>query len=187
VSNENVSGERAIILVGMMGTGKSTVGALLARRLGRAFVDTDQAVEEAARCRIRELFEREGEAGFRRRERAAIEAAVARGGVVALGGGAMAQPGMPAWLAERGHVIWLQADAETILSRVGEADERPLLAGLDPDARRGRLEGLIRDRAAAYGQAECKIDATGPPDQVVAAIEAALRRASIQATRDERA
>jgi shikimate kinase len=184
VSKGNASGGGTIFLVGMMGAGKSTVGARLAARLGRPFLDTDRAVEAAAGRTIPEIFERDGEAVFRRLEREAIEEAAAAGAVVALGGGAMAQPGMPAWLESRGRVVWLRVDVETILSRVGDAEDRPLLADLDRSARRERLEALLAERVAAYGRAELEIDASGPPDRVAEEIAAALGVEASDSVRD---
>jgi len=174
VSKQSASQNEAIFLVGMMGTGKSTVGALLAARLERPFIDTDEAVERAAGRSIPEIFEREGEAAFRRREREAIQEAAGAGAVVALGGGAMAQPGMSEWLTAHGHAVWLRADAETILARVGDAEERPLLAGLDPEARRERIESLLAERASAYANAQLTVDAAPPPDAVASEIARAL-------------
>ena len=164
----------SIFLVGMMGAGKSTVGPRLAARLGRAFVDTDHAVEERAGRTVARIFEEDGEAAFRRLEREAIEAAASERAVVALGGGAMAQPGAPDWLAARGTVVWLKADAATLLARIGDASSRPLLAGLAPEAQRARLETLMAEREAAYAQAGLHVDATADAAQVVDDIVAAL-------------
>jgi len=112
-------------LVGMMGAGKTEVGRRLAVRLGRPFVDSDAEVEVEAGATVAEIFAREGEAGFRRRERAAIERVAGTSAVVSLGGGAMAQPGMPARLAGSGRTVYLRARPETLLARVGAAEERP--------------------------------------------------------------
>lgn len=141
----------------MMGAGKSAVGRRLAARLGLAFVDTDAEIERRAGASVREIFEREGEAGFRGRERAAIEA-VAGPAVVALGGGAIAQPGAAEHLAARGTVVYLRARPETLLARVGDAEARPLLRGLPPEARRERLRGLLAEREAAYATASVIVD-----------------------------
>lgn len=164
----------SIFLVGMMGAGKSTVGPRLAARLGRPFVDTDHAVEERAGRPVAEIFAEEGEAAFRRLEREAIEAAAGERAVVALGGGAMAQPGAPDWLARHGTVVWLKTDAATLLARIGDASSRPLLAGLAPEAQRERLETLMAEREAAYAQAGLHVDATADAAQVVDDIVAAL-------------
>lgn len=158
----------------MMGAGKSTVGPALAARLGRVFLDTDREVEREARVPVAEIFSREGEAGFRERERAAIEAAHQRAAVVALGGGAIVQPGMADRLAEQGTVVWLEADPATILERIGDAESRPLLAGLDPAGQRAKLEVLLEDRKPYYARAAIRVDATKAPEAVVDEIVAVM-------------
>jgi 3-dehydroquinate synthase len=166
-----------VFLVGMMGCGKSSVGRALAARLGRAFVDSDEEVERTARATIAELFAREGEAGFRARERRAIArtAGDRRGPVVALGGGAIAQPGMADRLARAGTVVWLRASPATLAARVGEAAERPLLAGRAPAERERRLSELLAERAAHYATAALQVDTDARDvDGVVEAIMAEL-------------
>lgn len=142
-----------------MGSGKSTVGRLLAERLNRPFVDADAEIERAAGAKVSEIFAREGEAGFRARERAAIEAAAGSGAIVALGGGAIAQEGAAGRLAASGTIVYLRARPETLLRRVGEDDTRPLLQGLGRAARRERLERLLSERAQYYEQARIVIEA----------------------------
>lgn len=138
----------------MMGSGKSSVGEALAARLGVPFVDTDREIEKGAGCRIPEIFAREGEAGFRRRERKVIESLQASGSVVALGGGAVSQPGIAGPLGARGGcVVWLRARPDTLLARLGHAPDRPLLAGLEPEARAVRLGELLAAREADYAAA----------------------------------
>lgn len=149
---------RTVWLVGMMGAGKSAVGRILAAQLGLPFVDTDTEVERDAGCSIRDLFAREGERAFRTRERAAIERCAGRAAVVALGGGAMAQPGIPERLAEAGTVVYLKARVETLLARVGDAHDRPLLGGLDEPGRRDGIERLLGRRAAHYERAEVVVE-----------------------------
>ena len=165
---------RPVFLVGMMGAGKSTIGPALAARLGRTFVDTDHEVERTAGRSVAEIFEREGEAGFRDRERAAIEAASLEAAVVALGGGAIVQPGAAVLLTERGTVVWLEADPKTLLARIGDAESRPLLAGLGPEGQRAKLEGLLAERKPYYARAAIRVDATGDPEAVVDAIVSAM-------------
>ena len=142
----------------MMGAGKSSIGAQLARRLGRRFIDTDAEVERAVGRRVAEIFEREGEPAFRRHESAAIEACCGEGAVVALGGGAIAQPGAPERLASTGILVYLRARPETLLARVGDASSRPLLRGLEPAAQRARLAGLLAQRRIAYESAAIVLD-----------------------------
>jgi len=142
----------------MMGAGKSSIGPRLARRLGRRFIDTDAEVERAVGSRVAEIFEREGEAAFRRHERAAIEACCGEAAVVALGGGAIAQPGAHERLASTGIVIYLRARPETLLARVADASSRPLLRGLEPAAQKDRLAELLEQRRSAYESAAIVID-----------------------------
>ena len=155
-------------LVGMMGAGKSAVGRALARRLGREFVDTDAEVEKRAGASVHEIFESEGEAGFRVREREALEAVAGRPAVVALGGGAIAQPGAPQRLAASGTVVYLQARPETLLARVADAEARPLLRGLDAGARLERIRRLLAARQAAYRTASVIVETDGLDAEAVA-------------------
>ncbi len=160
-----------IWLVGMMGAGKSAVGALLAERLGRGFVDTDALIERTAGIRIAELFRREGEAAFRKREREAIEKVAGGALVVALGGGAIAQPGVRERIAESGTVVYLRARPETLLGRVGEALDRPLLQGLSREDRLRRIAELLAERRPNYEQASIVVDTDGlAPGEVANAI-----------------
>ena len=145
----------------MMGAGKSATGADLAGRLGREFVDLDAELERTAGRRIREIFAEEGEAAFRARERAAIASWAGKPLVVALGGGAIAQAGMPQWLAQTGTVVYLRANLDTLLERIDNAGERPLLAGLDREAREARLRALLREREPAYASAALAVDTDG--------------------------
>lgn len=162
-------------LVGMMGAGKSTVGRELARRLGRRFVDSDDEIERAAGASVAEIFAGEGEASFRRREREAVRALRGSGAVVALGGGAMAQPALRRMLAGCGVVVYLRAAPETLLARVGDAEARPLLAGLGPSERLERVRALLAERAAAYAEAGLSVDTDGlEPAEVAERILCAL-------------
>ncbi len=147
----------------MMGAGKSSIGPQLARRLGRRFIDTDAEVERAVGSRVAEIFEREGEPAFRTYERAAIDACRGEAAVVALGGGAIAQPGAPERLAETGIVVYLRARPETLLARVGPAEGRPLLRGLAPAAQQARLAELLAQRRGVYESATLTIDTDDQP------------------------
>jgi shikimate kinase len=153
--------DRSVLLTGMMGAGKSRVGRALASVLGFAFADTDLLVEEAAGMKVAEIFAREGEAGFRARERAALAALPERRCVVALGGGAVVAAENRAILAKKGRLVWLDARPETLAARIGDARERPLLAGLDRDGRIARLTALAAEREPAYRQAELRIATDG--------------------------
>jgi len=159
---------RTVWLVGMMGSGKSRVGALLAARLGRPFVDTDRVVEARAGATIVEIFAREGETGFRARERDAIMEAAGRGAVVSLGGGAIAQPGAADGLAASGTIVYLRARPETLARRVGEGEERPLLRGLDAAGRLAKLRALLAEREKHYERAALVIDTDEDNEDFVA-------------------
>lgn len=166
---------RTIFLVGLMGAGKSSVAAELAKILGCKVFDSDAVVEQEAGMAIPEIFEREGELGFRARERAAIEKLAALGGVVALGGGAMAQPGAAERLRASGIVVYLRARAETLARRVGTGRTRPLLAGLDDAGRLAKLRELLAQREPAYMQAKHIVDAdAGNPRRIAREIAARL-------------
>jgi 3-dehydroquinate synthase len=164
-------------LVGMMGAGKSALAAALAERLGWPALDLDREIEREAGRTIAELFASEGEAGFRRRERAALEAVAGRRAVVALGGGAPAQPGVPERLAASGTLVYLRASPETLARRVGAARRRPLLAGLDAAGRVARLAALLAEREPAYLRAAIVVDTdaldvAGAAEQVLAKLPA---------------
>jgi shikimate kinase len=150
--------QRTIFLVGLMGAGKSSVALELGKQLGCPVYDSDARIEQDAGMKIAEIFAREGEAGFRARERAAIEQLAGLGAVVALGGGAMAQPGAAERLRAAGTVVYLRARAETLARRVGSGASRPLLAGLDAAGRLAKLRELLAQREPAYMQAHHVID-----------------------------
>jgi shikimate kinase len=154
-----------------MGAGKSTVGPLLAARIGVPFRDLDREIEAQARMSVREIFEREGEAGFRTRESAALREALAKDGVTALGGGALArQANLEAVLAA-GTLVWLDAPDAELLARIGDPGSRPLLAE-DPAATLARLR---KERAGQYASAQVRIDTEGlSPDEVAARVEERL-------------
>ena len=156
-----MSSHETVWLVGMMGSGKSVVGRALAARLGRPFVDTDAEIAREAKQTIPEIFAEQGEAAFRALERAVIDGLAGRPLVVALGGGAIAQPGAAARLTSSGTVVHLRARPDTLLERVHEGADRPLLAGLDREGRLERLRALLAERAPAYAAAQVVIDTDG--------------------------
>jgi shikimate kinase len=151
-----------IILIGFMGSGKSTVGRLLARRLRFQFLDTDQLVEERARTTIKEIFARpNGEAMFRDRETAALESLLVatHRHVIATGGGIVTQPRNLPLLRSLGWVVLLQADTEEIYRRVARNHERPLLKVKDPKA---RVTEMLAQRKPLYEEAaQFVVDSTG--------------------------
>ena len=160
----------------MMGAGKSAVGALLAERLGCGFVDADAEIERRARSTIAELFRREGEAAFRKRERETIESVAGDGVVVAWGGGAIAQPGAREQLARTGTVVYLRARAETLWGRIGETAGRPLLQGASGNDRLRRITELLAERASCYETAAIVVDTDAlGPCEVADAIVSQLR------------
>jgi shikimate kinase len=165
------SRERSLLLAGMMGAGKTSVGRLLAQRLGWAFVDSDACVEQTQSRPIREIFALEGEARFRALEREALETLPASQAVVALGGGAVVDPATRKLLRAKGTLVWLDASPEALAKRLGAAGERPLLADLDGPERIERLRQLRAERAVAYADSDLRVDTEGlSPEQVCAAV-----------------
>jgi shikimate kinase len=125
--------KRPLVLVGLMGAGKSTVGKRLASRLHLPFVDADHEIEQAAGLSITEIFARFGEAEFRDGERRVIARLIdGRAKVIATGGGAFMQDETRALILERATAIWLDADLDVLADRVARREGRPLLAGRDP-------------------------------------------------------
>lgn len=137
-----------IILVGLMGAGKTTVGRALAKRLKRSFVDSDHEIEARTGVRIATIFELEGEAGFRSREAEVLAELTGRQGIVlATGGGAVLDPGTRHLLRQRGTVIYLCASVEDLWRRTRHDRNRPLLQTEDPKA---RLQTLFDARDPLY-------------------------------------
>ncbi len=153
--------ERPVVLVGLMGVGKSTVGKKLAAMLDTDFVDADEAIEAAAAMSVAEIFERFGEPHFRDGERRVIARLIEEGhGVIATGGGAFVHPDTRALILERAIAVWIDADTGTLVERTARNANRPLLKGGNPAE---ILERLRRDREPAYAQAPIHVEsATGP-------------------------
>ena len=148
-------GGRSIYLIGMMGSGKTSTGRPLAERLGYGFVDADAVIEQAAGCSIPEIFERDGEAGFRELETQVMSAICQRHSlVVATGGGVVTQ--RKNWgLLHSGIVIWLDVMRDQLLARLkADATERPLLQTPDPEA---ALDDLMAQRKPLYGEADLTV------------------------------
>jgi shikimate kinase len=140
-----------LYLVGFMGTGKTTVGRAAAHRLGFAYLDSDYEIERRCGREIPRIFAEDGEAAFRAMEREFVESGhPAERTVVACGGGLIIPPGMLEALQSRGVVICLHASVATILERTGRQDNRPLLAGADPEA---RIRSLHAEREPIYRRA----------------------------------
>ena len=157
-----------IILTGFMGTGKTTVGKRLAKRLGWRFVDVDQLIEASAKMPVARIFAERGEVVFRRLERRCINRVVHDSQqVIATGGGAFVDPTSRARLRVSGPVICLTAQPRTILARVGHrVDTRPLLHGVVNPLE--RIRALLGQRARVYAQADITLDTSGlTVDEVV--------------------
>jgi 3-dehydroquinate synthase len=151
-----------IFLVGLMGAGKTTIGRLLARKLGKRFVDSDHEIEARTGASIPWIFEIEGEASFRRREAEMIRELTGQHGIVlATGGGVVLDPANRAFLAERGTVIYLRAGINSILQRTSHDRNRPLLQTPDP---RRKLEELTAQREPLYREVADLVIDTGRPN-----------------------
>lgn len=166
--------ERSIVLVGLMGVGKTTVGRRLAALLDLPFVDADHEIEEAAGCSIAEIFERFGEPAFRDGERRVIERLLAgRRHVLATGGGAFMDARTREVVRHRGLSVWLKADLDLLMDRVGRKSNRPLLKTGNP---RATMEKLIAERYPIYAEADLTVESRdGPHDRVVRSIIRALK------------
>ncbi len=164
---------RTVVLVGLMGAGKSCIGRRLAPRLDLDFVDADAEIERAAGCTIEEIFERHGEAAFRDGERRVIQRLLGQPAqVLATGGGSFMDPRTRAEIHERAISVWLRADLELLLKRTGRRNSRPLLKRGDP---RAILSELIAERYPVYGEADIVVDsADGPPEVTVERMRAAI-------------
>ena len=141
---------RNVFLIGPMGSGKTAVGRALARTLKFTFRDSDAEIEKRTGVDITFIFEKEGEAGFRVRERDALaELTLLEPIVLATGGGAVLHPDNRRLLAERGRVVWLQASVHQQMERTRHARHRPLLLNTDPEQ---RLDELSREREPLYAE-----------------------------------
>ncbi len=164
-----------LILIGFMGTGKSTVGKILARRLGRPFLDTDLTVRRRAGRTIPEIFRAAGEGEFRALEKKALlEAVRSPEAVIATGGGAPLDPENLRLLKETGRIVCLTASPEAINRRVGDTAGRPLLGPVTGQERLRRISHLLEQRRPFYASAHLTIDTTSlSPQQTAARIEQA--------------
>ena len=165
--------ERSIVLVGLMGSGKSTVGRRLAQRLGMRFADADDEIDRAADTSISDIFERFGEAHFRDGERRVIARLLAgKPMVLATGGGAFINNETRALILRDSLCIWLDADIATLVERVGRRSHRPLLKNRDPGE---VLRDLAAIRNPIYAEAHIRVSsASTPHDHTVRAILEAL-------------
>ncbi|NNG04866.1 MAG: shikimate kinase [Inquilinus sp.] len=164
---------RSLVLIGLMGAGKTAIGRRLATHLGLPFVDADHEIEQAAGLTIEDIFETYGEPAFRDVERRVIARLL--GGdiqVVSTGGGAYMDMDTRALVAERGISLWLRANLDLLVARTGRRGNRPLLKRGN---RREILDGLMKQRYPVYARADITVDSRdGPPDETVEAALAAL-------------
>src|SRR5215207_3245711 len=162
-----------IVLVGFMGAGKSSVGRVLARRLGRCLVETDDMITAAEGRSIPQIFAAEGEAYFRAAEDEVLRLlALKRGEVIATGGGLPCREGRPEALHSLGTVVWLSGDFDTLYERALRGGDRPMLAGRTRDD----VRALYRSREPFYARAAFTVDTTSlGPDQAAVRVEAILR------------
>jgi shikimate kinase len=164
---------KTIALVGLMGAGKSSIGRRLAQALGLPFMDADNEIESAAGASIEEIFARDGEAVFRNGERRVIARLVdGPAQILATGGGAFMDPSTRGLIRAHAISVWLRADLETLLIRVGRRNNRPLLKAGDP---RAVLARLIDERYPVYAEADITVDTVdGPPEATLAKVIDAL-------------
>jgi shikimate kinase len=155
--------DRSIVLIGLMGVGKTTVGRRLSKALGLKFRDADEEVEKAAGRSVAEIFKDFGEAAFRDGERKVIARLLEEPPMVlALGGGAFVDPDTRAKVLDQAVSVWLKADVDTLMNRVSRRDTRPLLQDPDP---RAVLERLLEARTPAYAEADIHVDASAGSHQ----------------------
>jgi shikimate kinase len=162
-------GKRCIVLVGMMGAGKTSIGRRLANVLHLPFLDADAEIEKAANLTIPEIFAHYGESHFREGERRVVARLLASGpAVVATGGGAYMAEETRALCREQGVTIWLRADVAVLLERVRKKGNRPLLEGGDPE---GVMRRLLAEREPTYAEADITIASReGPHNTLVSEI-----------------
>ncbi len=166
--------DRPIVLIGMMGVGKSTVGRMLATQLGVKFVDTDEEIEKAADHSVAEIFERFGEKYFRDGERRVIARLIGEGpGVIATGGGAFINEQTRALIKAQCHSVWIDAELDVLVARVSRRNHRPLLIGKNP---REVLTELSEKRGPIYAQADFHVRSDAAPhshtvEQIIRALK----------------
>jgi shikimate kinase len=181
-------GGRSVVMVGMMGAGKSTIGRRLSARIGLPFLDADAEIEAAAGMSIPDIFESHGEPDFRDGEARVIARLLDSGpAVLATGGGAFMRKETRDRIREKAVSIWLKADAEIIMRRVKRRSDRPLLQNSDPEATVGRL---ISEREPVYQQADLTIWSRDVPherivDECIEALHGRLCRLGGKETHDK--
>lgn len=162
----NVRLKKSVVLVGMMGAGKTAVGGQLARLIGVPFIDSDEEIEKAANMTIAEIFARDGEAFFRRKESQVLARLLAgRPAVLSTGGGAFLAPETRAMISAQGVSVWLKVDLDLLWARVRQRTTRPLLRTPNP---RETLRRLHDERVPVYAQADLVVEAR--PDSSIEAM-----------------
>jgi shikimate kinase len=174
-TSQNIRILKPIFLIGFMGTGKSTVGNLLAAKLERRFIDLDAVIEEEAHMTIPEIFFNEREAGFRAREAAALRRVAAQGPqLIAVGGGAPCHGDNLDFMLHAGRVVCLTANVDELVRRIGDPEKRPMLAGKDV---RQEIDKILPARQKFYDRAHLVVDTTGVvPSQVARRIAEELEK-----------
>jgi shikimate kinase len=163
---QQLIGDRPIVLIGMMGAGKTTVGRRLAARLGRHFVDSDEEVEKAAGMSIEDIFAAHGEADFRAGEVKVIARLLKEGGIVlGTGGGAFMNAETRGLIKQSAVSVWIKADFDLLFQRVSRRSNRPLLKTANP---RETLQKLIDARYPTYAEADITITSRDVPQDQVA-------------------
>jgi len=158
-------GRRSLVLIGLMGAGKSSIGRRLAKRLGLGYGDADSEIVAAAAQAISDTFEQHGEAYFRDGERRVIARMLGDGPqVLATGGGAYMEPRTRAALRENAISVWLRADLDVLVRRVRRRTNRPLLKDRDP---RAVMQALIEQRYPIYGEADVTVQSRDVPHEVI--------------------
>ncbi|MEZ5785939.1 MAG: shikimate kinase [Xanthobacteraceae bacterium] len=173
-------GKRSIVLIGMMGAGKSSIGRRLAKKLDLPFVDADTEIELAAGMTITEIFEQHGEPYFRAGEARVLARLLEQGPqVLATGGGAYMSPGTRALIQAKGVSVWLKAEPDVLMRRIRRRSDRPLLQTADPEA---TLNKLIEERYPVYAGADVTLQSRDVPhevivDEIIAAVTEQLESA----------
>jgi shikimate kinase len=177
-------GPRSVVLIGLMGAGKTAVGRRLANRLDLPFIDADSEIEVAAGASISEIFAEHGEAYFRQGERKVIARLLENGPqVLATGGGAYMNPDTRANIKAHGLSVWLKADIKVLMKRVGRRDNRPLLAAGDPEK---MMKRLMEERYPIYAEADVTVESRDVPHDVIvgAVIDALADKLGYKASSD---
>lgn len=180
-------GPRSIVLIGLMGAGKTAVGRRLANRLDLPFIDADTEIEVAAGASISEIFAEHGEAYFRQGERKVIARLLENGPqVLATGGGAYMNADTRANIKARGLSVWLKADIKVLMKRVARRDNRPLLTAGDPEK---VMKKLMEERYPIYAEADVTVESRDVPHDVIvgAVIDALADRLGCKANADNTA